>query len=92
MINKKPSVILVRPQLPENIGLVARAMDNCGLSKLILVSPREKWPNIKSISASANSKQIIKNVKIFDKLNDALINFNYVIGTSSRERYLQKLG
>ena len=40
-----PSIILVKPQLPENIGLVARAMDNCGLENLILVSPREKWPN-----------------------------------------------
>ena len=41
----KPSIILVRPQLPENIGMVARAMDNFGLNKLILVYPREKWTN-----------------------------------------------
>ena len=52
------SIILVRPQLPENIGMVARAMDNCGLSKLILISPREKWPNKKAIDSSANSKNI----------------------------------
>ena len=39
------SIVLVRPQLPENIGLVARAMQNTGLSKLVLISPREKWPN-----------------------------------------------
>ena len=43
----KPSIILVKPQLPENIGLVARAMQNCGLKKLILVSPKKKWPNKK---------------------------------------------
>ena len=46
MTSKNPSIILVRPQLPENIGMVARAMDNCGLKKLILVSPREKLTDI----------------------------------------------
>ena len=47
---KEPSIVLVRPQLPENIGLTARAMYSCGLKKLIIVSPREKWPNQKSIN------------------------------------------
>ena len=55
----RPSIILVKPQLPENIGLVARAMDNCGLKNLILVSPREKWPNNLSLQSSVNSKKII---------------------------------
>ena len=72
MIINNPSIILVRPQLPENIGMVARAMDNCGLKKLILVSPREKWPNQKSIKASANSKNIIDKVVVFKSLNKAL--------------------
>ena len=58
MRSNYPSIILVRPQLPENIGMVARAMDNCGLKKLIVVSPREKWPNQKAIQASAGSKKL----------------------------------
>ena len=71
MISNNPSIILVRPQLPENIGMVARAMDNCGFKKLILISPREKWPNQKAIKASANSKKIIDNVVVFQFLNKA---------------------
>ena len=84
------SIILVRPQLPENIGMVARAMDNCGLSKLILISPREKWPNKKAIDSSANSKNILKKVKVFNSLNKALFSFDYVIATSNRNRFLKK--
>ena len=56
----KPAIVLVRPQLPDNIGLTARAMHNCGLDTLIIVSPREKWPNQKSIDAAVNAKVIIK--------------------------------
>ena len=56
----KPTIVLVRPQLPENIGLSVRAMHNCGLDKLIIVSPKKKWPNKKAIDASAKSKTIIK--------------------------------
>ena len=52
----KPVIVLVRPQLPENIGLTLRAMHNCGLDKLIIVSPREKWPNQKSIDAAVMLK------------------------------------
>ena len=90
MKKNSPCIVLVRPQLPENIGMVARAMDNCGLSKLILVSPREKWPNKKSIESSTNSKNILKNVKVYNTLNKALTSFHFVIATSSRQRFLQK--
>ena len=50
----QPTIVLVRPQLPENIGLTVRAMHNCGLDKLIIVSPREKWPNQKAIDRVSN--------------------------------------
>ena len=90
MISNNPSIILVRPQLPENIGMVARAMDNCGFNKLILISPREKWPNQKAIKAAANSKKIIDKVVVFLSLKKALLSFSYVIATSSRKRFLQK--
>ena len=85
------SIILVRPQLPENIGMVARAMQNCGLKKLILVSPREKWPNKIAFDASANANIIIKKTKVFDSINAALSPFHYVIATSSRNRFLYKI-
>ena len=86
----EPSILLVRPQLPENIGMTARAMHNCGLKKLIIVSPRESWPNQKACDASANAEIIIKNAKIFDSVRSALSSFNYVIATSVRKRFIQK--
>ena len=86
----KPSIILVKPQLPENIGLVARAMDNCGLKDLILINPREKWPNEKALKASANSKKIIEKSIIYKSLEEALLNFHFVIAMSARKRFLQK--
>ena len=86
----KPSIILVRPQLPENIGMVARAMDNCGLKDLIIVSPREIWPNKMALQSAANSKIIISKAKVYNSLNAALSKFNYVIATSNRKRFLQK--
>lgn len=86
----KPAIILVRPQLPENIGMVARAMDNCGLENLILIEPREKWPNALSIKSSTNSKKIILKAKVYKSLEKALYNFHFVVATSNRKRYLQK--
>jgi len=85
-----PYIILVRPQLPENIGMVARAMGSFGLSKLILVSPREKWPNNKAIKSSVNSKNILNNAKVFDTLKIALGSFHYVVATTNRKRFLHK--
>ena len=86
----KPSIVLVNPQLPENIGLVARAMDNCGLGNLLLVNPREEWPNNIAINSSANSKKIIHKAKVFQSLEKALSNFTFVIATSNRRRFLEK--
>ena len=79
MTIKNPTIILVRPQLPENIGMVARAMDNCGFKNLILVSPREKWPNQKAIKASANSKRILDKVSVFKSLNMAQRRYYHAI-------------
>ena len=89
-MQKKPTIVLVRPQLPENIGMTARAMDNCGLTNLFLVSPREKWPNKISIKSSANSSKIINKAKIFNNLDNALSSFHYVVATSNRRRFLNK--
>ena len=86
----KPAIVLVRPQLPDNIGLTARAMHNCGLDTLIIVSPREKWPNQKSIDAAVNAKVIIKKAKVFNSINEAVSNYNFVIATSARKRFLKK--
>ena len=90
MTIRYPSIILVRPQLPENIGMVARAMNNFGLNDLIVVSPRENWLNNKTINAAKKANSIIKKIKVFSSLEDAISNFTYVIATTNRKRYLEK--
>ncbi|MDC3075223.1 hypothetical protein OA855_01555 [Pelagibacteraceae bacterium] len=90
MTSKNPSIILVRPQLPENIGMVARVMHNFGLKDLIVVSPRNNWLNNKSINAAKKAIKIIKNIKVYDDLEIALSNFSYVVATTNRKRYLEK--
>ena len=90
MIINKPSIVLVRPQLPENIGMVARVMNNFSLKDLIVINPRENWLNHKSLNAAKKAKKIINNVKVYKKVDEALNNFTYVISTSNRKRYLNK--
>ncbi|MBI04499.1 MAG: hypothetical protein CMI96_01625 [Pelagibacteraceae bacterium] len=86
----KPSIILVRPQLPENIGMVARAMNNFGLKKLILVCPRDRWPNKKALDSAKHAKKIIENCKVYYDLNKALNPYKLVVATTNRKRFLQK--
>ena len=86
----KPSIILVRPQLPENIGMVARAMNNFSLKELIIVNPRENWLNDKSINSAKKANKIISKVKVYSNLTDALKKFTYVIATTNRKRFLNK--
>ena len=90
MTSKNPSIILVRPQLPENIGMVARVMHNFGLKDLIVVSPRNNWLNNKSINAAKKATKIIKNIKVYNNLEIALSNFSYVVAPTNRKRYLEK--
>lgn len=81
-----PVIILVNPQLPENIGMVARAMANFGLFELRLVNPREIFPSEKAYSAASKADHIIDNTKVFDDLRDAIEDLTYVFATTARER------
>ena len=64
--NNFPKIILVNPQLPENIGLCARAMMNCGFSNLRLVNPRENTPNNISMRSSAHGSYILEKAKVYN--------------------------
>ena len=85
-----PTIILVRPQLSENIGMSARAMDNFGLSKLFIVNPRDGWPSKKAETSAKHADKIINKAKVYDHLDDAVLNFDLVIATSNRKRFLTK--
>lgn len=85
-IAEGPAIILVEPQLPENIGMVARAMANFGLAELRLVKPREAFPNEKTRAAASKADHIIDNAVVFDDLPSALADLNFVYATTARER------
>ena len=85
-----PTIILVRPQLSENIGMAARAMDNFGLSKLSIVNPRDGWPSQKAESSAKHAYKIISRAKVYESLADAVSNYDLVIATSNRKRFLTK--
>jgi tRNA/rRNA methyltransferase len=82
----KPAVILVEPQLAENIGMVARAMANFGLSEMRLVSPRNGWPKKGAHSAASGAVHILEAARLYDTAREAISDLNYVLATTARER------
>jgi tRNA/rRNA methyltransferase len=85
-----PVVILVRPQLGENIGMAARAMLNCGLSTLRLVKPRDGWPNPKALRAASGADVVLDKAKVFDSVAAAVGDLQHVVATSARNRELSQ--
>jgi tRNA/rRNA methyltransferase len=83
-----PVVILVRPQLGENIGMAARAMLNCGLSSLRLVSPRDDWPNPKAMRAASGADVVLEKATLFDTVGAAVTDLERVVATTARNREL----
>ena len=81
-----PVVILVRPQLGENIGMAARAMLNCGLSALRLVSPRDGWPNAKAVANASGADSVIDAARLFDSAEAAIADLERVYATTARHR------
>ncbi len=84
--NTGPVIILVEPQLGENIGMVARAMANFSLAELRLVNPRDGWPNEKAIATASKADHVINAVQVFHKLEHAIGDLNFVYATTARER------
>lgn len=85
-----PAVILVEPQLGENIGMVARAMLNCGLTDLRLVRPRETWPNEKAVAAASGADIVLERARVFSSMADALSDIQLVYATTARTRDMTK--
>ena len=88
--SKVPEIILVNTQIPENLGFVARAMLNCGLKKLRLVSPKFKLNNRKILPLAAGADEIIKKIKVFNCYSKAIEDFNFLIACTARKRNLKK--
>ena len=89
MINRI-GFILVKPQLPENIGFCARALKNFGFKNLDLVNPKEIWPNKKAIATSVGAKDILKKTKVYCSLKDAINKYDVIYASSARRRDINK--
>ncbi len=85
-----PTIILVRPQLGENIGMAARAMLNCGLSTLRLVAPRDGWPNPKAQRAASGADVVLERAQVFDTVAEAVADLERVVATTARNRELSQ--
>ncbi len=86
----QPSIILVKPQLGENIGTAARAMYNGGLTDLRLVKPKFGWPNENALKPSAGAIEIIKNATVYETTKDAIEDLSLVLATTARPRDMIK--
>ena len=82
--------ILVRPQIGENIGSVARAIKNFNITKLRIVNPRCGWPNQKALVTSVGARDILKSTKIYHSLEKSLGDLDIIFATSSRIRKVNK--
>ena len=88
--NSKPIIVLVRPQLGENIGKAARAMLNFGLTEMRLVAPRDGWPNPDAGPAAAGADIILEQAQVYDTLADAVADCAHVYATTVRKRGVTK--
>ena len=82
--------ILVKPQIGENIGSVARAIKNFDISKLRIVNPRCKWPNERANATSVGAKDLIDKAKIFNSVSKSVGDLDIVFASSSRVRKVNK--
>lgn len=90
---KTPAIILVEPQLVENIGMTARAMMNCGLPELRIVDPRDPWPleethRQRMLAASSGADDVLNNAKVFPTLEAAIADLNFVYATTARSHHM----
>ncbi|NVJ98114.1 MAG: RNA methyltransferase [Alphaproteobacteria bacterium] len=87
---KQPAIILVRPQLGENIGKAARAMLNFGLTEMRLVAPRDGWPNPAAGPAASGADIILDEAKVYVTVEDAVADCGHVYAATVRDRDMPK--
>ncbi len=89
-VPERPVIVLVRPQLGQNIGKTARAMLNFGLSELRLVEPRDGWPNPSAGPAAAGADIVLENTRVFATTAEAVADCAHVYATTVRKRGVSK--
>jgi tRNA/rRNA methyltransferase len=86
-----PAVILVEPQLGDNIGAAARAMLNCGLMDMRLVRPRDGWPNPRAEAMASGALAVLDRARVFDTTAEAVAELELVLATTARARDLSRV-
>src|SRR4051812_13314298 len=85
-----PAIILVGPQLAENIGAAARAMWNAGLDDLRIVQPREPFPSPRAFAAASGADRVVDAARVYERLEDAVADLRRLYATTARPRDLVK--
>jgi tRNA/rRNA methyltransferase len=85
-----PIIVLVRPQLGENIGKAARAMLNFGLTEMRLVAPRDGWPNPSAGPAASGADEVLASAKVYETTAEAVADCAHVYATTVRKRGITK--
>jgi tRNA/rRNA methyltransferase len=81
-----PAIILVDPQMGENIGMCARAMLNCGMTDLRIVRPRDGWPSQAARDTSSGAIEVIDNAQVFETTREAVADLHRLYATTGRVR------
>lgn len=87
---QSPVILLMEPQLPENIGMVARAMANFTLDTLRLVAPRDGWPNEKARIAASGANYVVDDAEAYPSFEAAIGDLDWLAATTARQRDLRK--
>ena len=82
--------ILIRPQMGENIGSVARAIKNFNIKHLRIVNPRCPWPNQKALATSVGAKDILKSTKVYNSIEKSIGDLDIIFASTSRKRRINK--
>lgn len=85
-----PSMILVRPQMGENIGAAARAMLNFGLDRMRITAPRDGWPNPAAVAMASGAGRVLDSATVHDSIAEAIHDTTFVFATTARPRELTK--
>src|ERR1700759_1016528 len=90
LATEAPVIVLVRPQLGENIGKAARAMLNFGLTEMRLVAPRDGWPNPSAGPPASGADIVLEKARVFDSVAEAVADCAHVYATTVRKRGVTK--
>ncbi|SPJ22237.1 RNA methyltransferase [Palleronia abyssalis] len=89
-MTKSPAIILVRPQMGENIGAAARAMLNFGLTDMRVVAPRDGWPNPKAVAMASGAGRVLDEARVAESVAEAADQCDFLFATTARARDMKK--